>query len=321
MIVVVMPRLSDSMEEGTIVRWLKADGDSVERGDELLEIEADKATETHASEHAGRLVIVVPEGRTLPIGATIAELHDDAPAQEEPAEAPPREGGTAKGEVTVTEPGRAQQQIARRVAESRATIPALTLRATIDMGASAELLAGLAGSPAPPGYTDLVVRACGLALAEHPIANGAYRDGHFERYARVNIGLVVDVPGGLLTPTIFDANTKTIEQIAAESRSLTGRARDGTITSPELAGGTFTVSDFGAFGARSADAVIVPPHAAALAIGAVERRPLADGDAVVVREQMDVELACDHRILYGSQAADLLRLIRELLEDPRRLAG
>ena len=221
MIVVVMPRLSDSMEEGTIVRWLKADGDSVERGDELLEIEADKATETHASEHAGRLVIVVPEGRTLPIGATIAELHDDAPAQEEPAEAPPREGGTAKGEVTVTEPGRAQQQIARRVAESRATIPALTLRATIDMGASAELLAGLAGSPAPPGYTDLVVRACGLALAEHPIANGAYRDGHFERYARVNVGLVVDVPGGLLTPTIFDANDKTIEQIAAESRSLT----------------------------------------------------------------------------------------------------
>ena len=74
-----MPRLSDSMEEGTIVRWLKADGDSVERGDELLEIETDKATETHASEHAGRLVIVVPEGRTLPIGATIAELHDDAP--------------------------------------------------------------------------------------------------------------------------------------------------------------------------------------------------------------------------------------------------
>ena len=118
MIVVVMPRLSDSMEEGTIVRWLKADGDSVERGDELLEIEADKATETTCVRARGTPRDRRAQGRTLPIGATIAELHDDAAAQAEPAEAPPREGGTAKGEVTVTEPGRAQQQIARRVAES-----------------------------------------------------------------------------------------------------------------------------------------------------------------------------------------------------------
>ena len=314
-----MPRLSDSMEEGTIVRWLKADGDSVARGDALLEIETDKATETHESEHAGRLAIVASEGQTLPVGATIAELHDETP-EPAAATAPPAEGSKAKGEVTVSEPTRAQQQIARRVAESRATVPTVALRATIDMAAAAELLASLSAADPAPTHADLVVEACGRALAERPIANGAYRDGHYERYGRVNVGLVVDVPGGLLTPTIFDADRKALEQIAREARDLARRARSGEITSPELAGGTFTLSDAGALGVRSADALIVPPQAAALSIGAVEARPVARDGEVVVREQMDVELACDHRVLFGAQAAELLARIRALLEDPAQLA-
>jgi pyruvate dehydrogenase E2 component (dihydrolipoamide acetyltransferase) len=331
MIVVVMPRLSDSMEEGTIVRWLKADGASVARGDALLEIETDKATETHESEHDGRLAIVAAEGETVPVGATIAELHDetaDAPEQREepappdgPQAAPQRESGTAKGEVTVTEPTRAQQQIARRVAESRATVPVLALRTTVDMEAAAELLAALAGSGEAPTYTDLVIAACGRALAGHPLANGAYRDGHYERYARVNVGLVIDTPGALITPTVFDADRKPLEQIARETRELARRARSGEITPPELAGGTFTVSDAASVGVRSADAVITPPQAAALSMGAVEARPAALGGELVIREQMDVELACDHRILFGSHAAALLTRIRTLLEHPAQLAG
>jgi pyruvate dehydrogenase E2 component (dihydrolipoamide acetyltransferase) len=221
--------------------------------------------------------------------------------------------------VTLTEPSRAQQQIARRVAESRATVPTLALRASIDMLAAAQLLAGLAGEDAAPTYADLTIKACALALADHPLANGGYRDGHYERYGRVNVGLVVDLRGGMLAPTIFDADRKSLAQIAREADELIRRARSGEITSPELAGGTFTISDAGALGLRSADAVIVPPQAAALSIGAVESRPVVRGAEVVIGEQMDVELACDHRILFGAQAADLLARIRALLEEPQQL--
>ncbi len=151
------------------------------------------------------------------------------------------------------------------------------------------------------------MKACASALAEHPSANGAYRDGRFERYSRVNVGIAVAASDTLVVPTIFDADGKGLEQIARESIALTGRVRSGEITPPELAGGTFTVSNLGMFGVRSFEAVINPPQAAVLAVGAIEPRPVARDGGVVTREQMDVELACDHRILYGAQAAELPR--------------
>ena len=318
-----MPRLSDEMEAGTIVRWLRADGDQIVSGEDLVEIETDKAATIHPSSATGALTIVAREGETVAVGSPIAQVTDAQKLEDRPddAAAEPREAGTAKGEVTVTEPTRAQQQTARRVAESRAIVPAVTLRATIDMQACAELRAGLAASASEvvPSYDDLVIKACATALAAHTSVNGGYRDGKFESHSRINVGFVVADAKSLITPTIFDADRKRLGQIADETRTLTERSRSGEITPPELAGGTFTVSSLGDFGVRSFEAIISPSQAAILAVGAVEQRPAARDGAVVLREQMDVELSCDHRILHGAQAAAFLALVRELLEEPLRM--
>jgi pyruvate dehydrogenase E2 component (dihydrolipoamide acetyltransferase) len=171
-----------------------------------------------------------------------------------------------------------------------------------------------------PSYNDLIVKACAIALAEHPKANGAYRDARFERYERVNVGIAVAAEGALVVPTIFDADRKGLAQIATESRALAERVRAGVITPPELSGGTFTVSNLGMYGVRSFEAVINPPQAAILSVGALEQRPVVRDGEVVVRHVLDVELACDHRILYGAEAAEFLARIRGILEAPLSLA-
>src|SRR3954468_13610304 len=177
-----MPRLSDSMEEGTILRWLKSEGDQVARGEELVEIETDKATLPYEADVSGRLHILAAAGQTLPVGrriATIATATGHAPAAAAAART-----GKAKGDVTVEELSRGQQLVARRVAESRATIPDHTVTVAIDM----ERCAVLRARGAEATFDDMVLRAAALALREHPRVNGAYRDGHFEQYSRINVG-------------------------------------------------------------------------------------------------------------------------------------
>ncbi|HEU4979504.1 MAG TPA: dihydrolipoamide acetyltransferase family protein [Solirubrobacteraceae bacterium] len=416
---VVMPRLSDSMEEGTILKWLKAEGDEVARGEGIVEIETDKATLTYEADASGVLSIVAQEGETLPIGAVIARLGGDggppaeavsgngqaaapaapaaapvpvpvpastaaprpaAPGGERPKaspvarriarergidlstltgtgpggrivkadverpapaaapSAPPAaapapaaapvartEPGTAKGAVTVQELTRTQQTIARRMAESKATIPEFTLSATIDMHEAvalrAQLKALLAGGERPvPSYNDMIVKACALALRESPRANGSYKDGRFELYSRVNVGVAVAAQDALVVPTVFDADQKTLGQIAIETRALAERVRSGQVTPPELSGGTFTVSNLGMYGIDDFTAVINPPQAAILAVGKLAQQPVVRDGQVVARHQMHVTLACDHRILYGADAAVFLARVRELLEQPAALS-
>jgi pyruvate dehydrogenase E2 component (dihydrolipoamide acetyltransferase) len=435
---VVMPRLSDSMEEGTILKWLKAEGDEVTRGDELVEIETDKATMTYEADSAGTLSIVAQEGDTLPIGEVIARIgaggeapaSDGAPAEatqqaeasgnggrsdappaaaaaataEPPAAAPEPEpaaaqaaapsadgnggrakaspvarriareqgidlsalqgtgpGGrivkadveaaageapaaarpepraaaaptagaptpeTAKGEVQVVELNRLQQTVARRMAESKATVPHFYLQTEIDMTEAVKVraeLKQLAGDAPAPTFNDMIVKACALALRQFPRANGAYRDGRVELYSRVNVGVAVAARDALVVPTVFDADRKSLGEIAAETRALAEKVRDATITPPELSGGTFSVSNLGMFGVTNFAAVINPPQAALLAVGALEPKAVADPETrrVAVRDRMGVTLACDHRILYGADGAQFLARIRGLLERPLSMA-
>jgi pyruvate dehydrogenase E2 component (dihydrolipoamide acetyltransferase) len=437
---IVMPRLSDSMEEGTILKWLKDSGDDVSRGEPLAEIETDKATLTYESDAAGVLEIVAPAGETLPIGSVIARLDggngasaaaEPAPtaAEEEPetrdapeppaspeppaasAPAPPAapamqggrvkaspvarrlarehnvdlhqvtgtgpggrivkddveqaaksprpqpsaeppadtpaqtpdpapeqpdagapppapttvaETGTAKGDVTVQELTRVQGLIARRMAESRATIPSFELRTEIDMDACVALrkeLKALGGDAPVPSYNDMVVKASALALREFPRANGSYRDARFELYSRVNVGVAVAAADSLVVPTVFDADRKSLREIARDTRALAERVRAGAVTPPELSGGTFTVSNLGMYGVTDFTAVINPPQAAILAVGALAPRAVVGDDGeLVARDTMNVTLACDHRILYGAEAAEFLARIRALLERPLALA-
>jgi pyruvate dehydrogenase E2 component (dihydrolipoamide acetyltransferase) len=231
---------------------------------------------------------------------------------------------TARGAVESVELTRLQQTVARRMAESKATAPHFYLRTTIDMSravqARSEIKSTTPEGEPVPSVNDLIVKACAIALGEFPRANGAYRDGRVELYGRINVGVAVAGQDALVVPTIFDADRKGLRRIAAESRDLAARVREGSITPPELSGGTFTVSNLGMFGITSFDAVINPPQAGILAVGAIEERPIVREGEMASAHLMEVSLACDHRILYGADGARFLARIRQLLEEPVGLA-
>jgi pyruvate dehydrogenase E2 component (dihydrolipoamide acetyltransferase) len=166
----------------------------------------------------------------------------------------------------------------------------------------------------------MVVKACAIALREFPRANGAYRDGNWELYSRVNVGIAVAGADALVVPTIVDADRKGLAEISAESRRLAKRVREGTVTPPELSGGTFTVSNLGMYGITSFQAVLNPPQAAILAVGGIRQVPVVRAGEVVPGNLMSINLACDHRILYGAEAAEFLARIKTLLEEPIALA-
>ncbi len=385
-----MPRLSDSMEEGTIVRWLKQDGDRVVQGEPLAEVETDKATVTFDADADGTLQIFVAEGETVPLGALIARIGqvdavepertpaaagngaervkasplarriaresgidlnaltgtgpggrivkadlDDAASrprapEPEPARAPEPVQAPAtvaaargnKGAVTIQQLSRTQVQIAQRMAESRATIPDFTLGAEIDMQSAVVLREQLRRARATevvPSYNDMVLKACAIALREHPRANAAYRDGAFELYERVNVGIAVAAQDSLIVPTVFDADGKTLLEIARDARTLAERVRQRTVTPAELSGATFTVSNLGMYGVASFAAIINPPQAAILAVGEVRDVPVVRDGQLAPGVRMSATLTCDHRILYGAPAAEFLARIRQLLEQPINL--
>jgi pyruvate dehydrogenase E2 component (dihydrolipoamide acetyltransferase) len=414
---ITMPSLSDSMQEGTILSWLKEDGEPVQVGDELLEIETDKATMTYESPAEGVLKIAAAVGETLPVGAVIAHLRAggeaegnggaagvNAPASAqpvEPAELEPAatapgtvsardgtdsapevratplarrlarahgvdlgelEGTGPRGRITrsdvagraglavappppttaapratagrsdngdsapdaKTEPlSRRQRLIARRMAEAKATIPHFQVQTETEvdglLGLRAELKQELGEQQIVPSVNDFIVKACALALREHPRANGSYREDAFELHPRINVGVAVAAEDALLVPTIFDADQRSLGEIAAESRRLAERVRDGTIAPPELSGATFTVSNLGMFGMTAITPVINPPQAAILGVGAARTLPaLVDGE-LVTHHLLTLTLSCDHRILYGADAARFLSDIRQGLQTPLAL--
>ena len=230
----------------------------------------------------------------------------DAPAAARPEPVVADAAGTARGTVQRVALSRTQQVVARRVAEARATIPDFTVTAEIDMRRAEDVRTQLRGGPGPgPTLNDLIVKACGLALREFPRVNGAYRDGAFELHSRVNVGIAVAAGDELVIPTVFDADTRSLAEIAATTRELAARARAGLTAAPELSGATFTVSNLGMHGVTGFTAVISPPQAAVLAVGTVGRRGI-----------MRATLTCDHRIVYGAEAARFLTRVGELLGRP-----
>jgi pyruvate dehydrogenase E2 component (dihydrolipoamide acetyltransferase) len=227
-------------------------------------------------------------------------VEPSAPASKVPA---------LKGETRIEEPHRLGRSIARRTAETRATVPDLEFGLDVDAGACLELARQRGCS-----LTAVLLRACALALRETPRANGAYRDGRFELYSRVNVGVTIQTDDGYLTPTVLDADLKSLPQLSEELAHLRERARSGLLTPPELAGATFTLSDLGEYGVQRAGALVNPPQAAALTAGSVRAAPLVRDGIVVAGHAISLTLACDHRILFGARAAEFLGRIAELLE-------
>jgi len=231
---------------------------------------------------------------------------------------------TAKGSVEYRDLTRLQQVVSRRMSESKATAPHFYLQSEIDMSAAVEARGRLKAltpeGEVVPSFNDMVVKACALALREHPLANGSYKDGRFELYSRVNVGVAVAARDALVVPTVFDADRKGLREIATDARTLAGKVRDGSITPPELSGGTFTVSNLGMYGVSNFSAVINAPQAAILAVGAIAEKPVVRDGEITTAHLLGVTLACDHRILYGAPAAGFLARIRSLLEEPLSLA-
>jgi pyruvate dehydrogenase E2 component (dihydrolipoamide acetyltransferase) len=227
------------------------------------------------------------------------------------ADAPPARAasGGVKGETRIEEPSSRQRTIARRVAEARATVPDAQLTAEIDMEAA---LTHASNQRCSQG--SILIRACALALREFPRVNGAYRDGRFEFYSRINIGLVAETEDAFLVPVLFDADRKSLAELTSEIDTLTERARAGALSPPELSGATFTVSDLGSHGVSGASMILSPPQAAALSVGAIRALPIIRGQALVPGHLMTITLACDQRIIYQAHAAAFVTAVKRLIE-------
>ena len=237
-----------------------------------------------------------------------------AAAAEDPAAMP--------SETEVASPSRMQATIIRRMLESKTTVPHFYLTMEVDMSAAKAMRAEVNAAWSEEeriSYNDIVIRATALSLVRHPDANGSYRDGGFVYHQAANIGIAVAVPEGLLVPVLKNCDTKPLRQLAVEAKVLAERTRQGRNRPGDLEGGTFTVSNLGMFGVRDFYAIVNPPQAAIIAVGAIEPRPVVRAGEIVVRDIMYLSISADHRILYGAPAAEFLRDLKDLLENPYNL--
>jgi pyruvate dehydrogenase E2 component (dihydrolipoamide acetyltransferase) len=214
---------------------------------------------------------------------------------------------------------RLQRTVARRMVEAKAGVPEFAVETRVDMEAAVvlrERLRELLPREALPSYNDMIVKACALALREHPRVNGRFTEDAFELVEDVNVGIAVAGDDALVVATIREADRSSLVEIAADTRRLAQQVREGAIAPNDLAGGTFTISNLGMFGVTRFEAIINPPQAAILAVGALRAEPVVRGEAVVPGHVLDLNLTCDHRILYGADGARFLASVRELLEAP-----
>ncbi len=402
---VTLPRLGQGMESGTIVRWLKSEGDQVEKGEPLYELDTEKVTQEVEAEASGILLkILVPEGEVA-VGKTVAvigEAGEELPAisgeeipaisgepemaSQEPQAAtqPQQENGrpsepaapaslqSAEGRVkasplarriarergidlaalsgtgpegrivaedveraAVSAPEAApaapvrsgevervaltslRKTIARRMTEAWAA-PAFQITMSAEMTRAQELRARLVERHPDerPTVTDILTKVCALALMRHREVNALYAGDAVELYPSANVGIAVATERGLVVPVIPGCEARTVAEIAAARADLVARARGGKLQAADLAAGTFTISNLGMYGVEQFIAVLNPPQAAILAVGAIDDRAVPRDGEVVVRPMLTMTLTCDHRTIDGATAADFLRTVKEFLEEP-----
>jgi pyruvate dehydrogenase E2 component (dihydrolipoamide acetyltransferase) len=409
---VKLPRLGQGMESGTIIKWLKSEGDAVEKGEPLYEVDTEKATQEVEAEASGVLLLISVASGEVPVGETIAVIgeagetpelaisekapemdsetapagseEDDSPfraaingarestgrvkasplarrmarergvdlagltgtgpegrivaedveraavpASEHAAAAPAAPTPTAPapaapapprelpGEVELVPLTSIRRTIARRLTEAW-TVPVFQLTVSIDMTRANGLLARSA-ELAPDvrvTVTDLLTRICGSALARHPDVNVQFTSEGLQRFPSANIGLAVAAPQGLVVPVIPSVERLSLAEVASRRSDLVQRARSASLQRADLDGGTFTISNLGMFGVEQFSAVLNPPQAAILAVGATTDRVVAMDGQPVVRPIVSVTLTVDHRAVDGAPAADFLRTVKRFLEDP-----
>ncbi|MGH3091188.1 MAG: dihydrolipoamide acetyltransferase family protein [Gaiellaceae bacterium] len=408
---VTLPRLGQGMESGTIVKWLKSEGEAVEKGEPLYELDTEKVTQEVEADFSGTLLkIVAGEGEEIEVGkavAVIGEEGEDVPegeaedptevTEEEEAEegepAPEREEERERGEEASepeearAEPAVAQRDggrvkaspLARRIARERGidlsglsgtgpegrivaedveragaapavsapaaapaeaeTIPLTGIRKTIarrmteaweapafqitmtaDMSGAVGLREALVERTGEgetrPTYSDILTKVCAVALMRHRAMNALFAGDEIQLQPTANVGIAVAIPNGLVVPVLRNCEAKTIPQLAAERADIVERTRSGKLQAPDLEGGTFTISNLGMYGVERFVAVLNPPQAGILAVGAIEERAVARDGEVVARSVMEMTLTCDHRSVDGATASEFLRTVKQFLEEP-----
>jgi pyruvate dehydrogenase E2 component (dihydrolipoamide acetyltransferase) len=414
-----LPRLGQGMESGVVVKWLKAEGDQVEKGEPLYEVETDKATQEVEAEASGVLLKILVQSGEVPVGqvvAVIGEAGETVEAAAPAAEAPPAEAEAPAAEAVVEEPKIEENEpvaapastesavngdgdrvkaspLARRIARERGidlasligtgpdgrivaedverpakavpapvaaaaaapepkveapaapvvasgdveSVPLSTIRKTIARRLTAAwevpvfvLTVSVDMTPANSlierarelnpdvriTVTDLLAKVCAQALMRHSDVNVQFTDGAILRFPSAHIGIAAAAPQGLVVPVIRSVERLSLSETAQHRAEVIGRARDNKLQQSDLEGGTFTISNLGMFGVEQFVAILNPPQAAILAVGATEERAVVVDGEIVARPMMTISLTVDHRAVDGAPAADFLRTLKTFLEEP-----
>lgn len=418
--VVTMPKMSDTMEEGVIASWLKKEGDKVESGDILAEVETDKATmELEAYEDGTLLYIGAKEGEGVPVNGILAVIGEEGADYKKLIEAKKQElkggksekkeekseskasssTGKQKQEVkedkkpaataaTTTDGGRIKasplakkmaedkgynlsnikgsgtggrivkrdveeyepsaapsaaqgapapqpigeesyeevpvsqmrKTIAKRLAESKFTAPHFYLTMEINMDRAMEARKNLNEiSPVKISFNDLVMKAAAVALRQHPNVNSSWLGDKIRKNHHIHMGMAVAVDEGLLVPVIRFADTKTLSQIATETKDLGAKAKNKELQPKDWEGNTFTISNLGMFGIEEFTAIINPPDSCILAVGGIKQTAVVKDGQLVPGNVMKVTMSCDHRVVDGATGSAFLQTFKQLLEDPVRM--
>lgn len=385
---VTLKKLSWTMEEGLLGKWIKHEGDQVKEGEALCEIETEKATdELHAPTTGTLIKIIYAEGSTIPVNSIIAVIGipgEDISSMIGPSEPQkiavltpvqikeqitvqkPRDSGevrispsarrlarehgidltriqgTGPGgrivsedvlrAVTKTDVATTQSKstalighrkvIADRLSLSARTAVHVPITMEVDMTAATKLKNDLQEVGTKVSFTDIIVKIVAIALAEFPRANSMLLGEELRTMDDVNIGIAVGLEEDLLVPVIKNASSLSLVEISRSAKDLIERARNHTLTSKEMTGGTFTVSNLGMFGDVILFApVINPPETAILGIGRANSKPIAIDGAIAVRPIVTLTLVFDHRVIDGMYATKFLQRVKELLQDPQKLSA
>ncbi|TDQ52297.1 dihydrolipoamide acetyltransferase family protein [Actinorugispora endophytica] len=252
--------------------------------------------------------------------AAPAQAAPSAPAQAPAAPQQSFDDGRDSEEVKITN---IRKVIARRLTQSKQEVPHFYLRRTIDAEALKALRAQINEQLAPTGvkvsFNDLIVKAVATVLRRHPAVNSSWVDERLLQHNRINVGIAVAVDTGLVVPVVHDTDKLPLSEIAQRSRELAGKARDGKLTPKEMSGGTISVSNLGMLGVDSFSAVINPPEAAILAVGAMKQQAVVRDGEIVARNTIALELSVDHRAVDGAVGAAYLKELAEVLEEPMRI--
>lgn len=353
-----LPRLGDVMTEGRLLQWLAADGAEVRAGQPLYELETDKVSFTVEAPAAGVLRQAVPAGEVVEVGTVVARLLEPAGAAEvlatpaarrlarelgvdlaelgaghrireddvrahHAATAPPAAAAPAQAVADFVPYRGRRRTIGERMLRSQQAAAALTLTSEVRADAALELVDRLNAEWREDGVvltlTRLVVRACALALREHPVLNGRLLEDRIELPRTIDVGVAVDQEAGLIVPVVRRADSLTLAETARALRELTRRAEAGRLAREDLEGATFTVTSLASTVVDAFTPIIDPPQAAILGVGRVREVAAFEGERVVRHRVTTLSLTFDHRVADGAPAARFLGRVAELIQGPEAL--